>query len=179
MVVGVGVGGSVAVEGNVLPVAGGTAGIIVGNGSGQDKIESINTATTSTTSKTSSSSSSPTASPTPYNIYPRFDSTSRQQSAFARDLERIAQPGSVRSVIGVRDKLLLWVASLTPAQASELSRNPVVSPTWCYMLRSYTLSLGPGPQCGSTNTAHSEKGESKWHVLTVELSSRDLLTSKA
>jgi hypothetical protein len=40
IVVGVGVGGSVAVEGNILPeVAGGTAGIIVGNGSGQDKIE--------------------------------------------------------------------------------------------------------------------------------------------
>ena len=130
MVVGVGIGGSVAVGGNVLPVAGGAAGIIVGSGSGQDEID---TTSTSTTSKTSSSSSSPSASPTPYNIYPRFGSTSPQQSAFARDLERIAQPGSVRSIIGVRNKLLLWVASLTPAQASELSRNPVVSPTWCYV----------------------------------------------
>ena len=67
------------------------------------------------------------ASPTPYNIYPKFDSTPSQKSAFARNLEQIAQRGSVRSITGGRNQLLLWVASLTPAQASELTRNPVVS----------------------------------------------------
>ena len=142
MVVGVGVGGSVAVGGNTLPVAGGTGGIIVANGPGQDKIDPIDTSTTPTTSSISSSTSgstststststSSTARPTPYNIYPKLDSTPTQRSAFARKLEQIALPGSVRSITGVRDKLLLWVANLTPAQASELSRDLVVSPLPC------------------------------------------------
>jgi len=158
IVVGVGVGGSVAVEGNIIPVAGGTAGVIVASGPGQDELDPIDsstiptdtssTPTTSTsTSKSSSgstsrstsrskssSTSSSTARPTPYNIYPKLDSTPPEQSAFARDLERIAQSGSVRSITGVRDKLLLWVAAVTPAQASELSRNPVVSPLVLYIL---------------------------------------------
>jgi hypothetical protein len=131
-VVGVGVGGSVAVGGNILPVAGGTAGIIVENGPGKDKIDPIDTSPTPTTTKSTtsstSSSTSSTARPTPYNIYPKLDSTQPQRSAFARKLEQIASPGSVKSITGVRDKLLLWVANLTPAQASELSREPVVSP---------------------------------------------------
>jgi len=142
IVVGVGVGGSIAVEGNIIPVAGGTAGVIVAGGPGQDELDPINrstdasTPTTSTSTSesksssrsTSRSTSSSTGIPTPYNIYPKLDSTLLEQSAFARDLERIAQSGSVRSITGVRDKLLLWVAALTPVQASELSRNPVVSP---------------------------------------------------
>jgi hypothetical protein len=68
MVVRLGVGGSVVVEGNILPVAGGTEGIIVENSSGQDEIDPIDTSTTSSRSSSSrSSSSSSTASPTPYN----------------------------------------------------------------------------------------------------------------
>jgi len=150
IVVGVGVGGSIAVEGNIIPVAGGTAGVIVASRPGQDKLDPIDSSTdtttpttTSTSSKSSSSSSSRSTSiplssssarPTPYNIYPKLDSTPPEQSAFAGDLERIAQPGSVRSITGVRDKLLLWVAALTPVQASELSRNPVVSPLDLYIL---------------------------------------------
>ena len=137
IVVGVGVGGSVAVGGNTLPVAGGTEGVIVANGSGQDKIDPINTSTTLTTSSTTSSttrstssSTSSTARPTPYNIYPKPDSTPPERSAFARKLEQIALPGSVKSITGVRDKLLLWVANLTPAQASEISRDLVVSPLY-------------------------------------------------
>jgi hypothetical protein len=128
MVVGAGVGGSVVVGGNVLPVAGGTAGIIVENSSGQDETDST-TPTTSPTSSSSSrsSSSSPTASPTPYNIYPKKDSTPSQQSAFTRNLVQIAKPGSVRSITGRQDRLLLWVASLTPDQASEIRRHTVVS----------------------------------------------------
>ena len=152
IVVGVGVGGSIAVEGNIIPVAGGTAGVIVTNRPGQDRLDPIDSSTiptdtttpttTSTSSRSSSSStsystsrstSSSTARPTPYNIYPKLDSTRPEQSAFARGLERIAQPGSVRSITGVRDKLLLWVAALTPVQASELSRNPVVSPLVLYI----------------------------------------------
>jgi len=135
LVVGVGIGGSVSVGGHILPVAGGTEAIIGENGSGQDELSTINTSTTSSSasstssstsrSTSSSTSSSSSASPTPYNIYPRLGSTPSQQSAFARDLEQIAQPGSVRSITGRR--LLLWVASLTPAQASEVQRNPVVS----------------------------------------------------
>jgi len=146
LVVGVGIGGSVSVGGHILPVAGGTEAIIGENRSGQDELSTINTSTTSsTTSSASSSSSSSTsrstsssssASPTPYNIYPRLGSTPSQQSAFARDLEQIARPGSVRSITGRR--LLLWVASLTPAQASEVQRNPVVSVSYnfgsCYNL---------------------------------------------
>lgn len=131
MVVGSGIGGSVVVGGNVLPVAGGTEGIIVENSSGQDEIDPTTPTTSPTsspTSSSSSSSSSPTASPTPYNIYPKKDSTPSQKSAFTRNLVQIAKPGSVRSITGRQDRLLLWVASLTPAQASELSRNPVVSP---------------------------------------------------
>jgi len=132
MVVGVGVGGAVAVGDSIVPVAGGTEGIIIEGSSGQDELSTISdTSTTpSTTSRStsrSSSTSSSTASPTPYNIYPKLDSAPPQQSAFARNLEQIAQPGSVRRITGSRDRLLLWVASLTPAQASELSRNPVVS----------------------------------------------------
>jgi len=131
LVVGVGIGGSVSVGGHILPVAGGTEAIIGENGSGQDELSTINTSTTSSSasltssSTSSSSSSSSSASPTPYNIYPRLGSTPSQQSAFARDLEQIARPGSVRSIAG--QQLLLWVASLTPAQASEVQRNPVVS----------------------------------------------------
>ena len=140
MVVGVGAGGSVVVGGNILPVAGGTEAIIEQNSSGQDELSTIesdtsttptSTSTSTKASKSSSSSSSTSssmASPTPYNIYPKFDSTPSQQSAFARNLEQIAQRGSVRSITGGRNRLLLWVASLTPAQASELTRNPVVSP---------------------------------------------------
>ena len=132
MVVGVGVGGAVAVGDSVLPVAGGTKGIIIEDSSGQDELSTISdTSTTPTTtsrsSSKSSSTSSSTANPTPYNIYPKLDSGPAQQSAFARNLKQIAQPGSVRRITGSRDQLLLWVASLTPAQASELSRNPVVS----------------------------------------------------
>jgi hypothetical protein len=129
---GVGIGGSVAVGGNILPVAGGSKGIIEAGGSGQLEVDPIGTASRSpsrsTSKSSSSSSSSATASPTPYNIYPKPDSTLSQQSAFAQDLERIAQPGSVTRITGGRDQLLLWVASLTPAQASGISRNPVVSP---------------------------------------------------
>jgi len=144
VVVGVGVGGAVAVGGSVLPVAGGSEGIIELGSSGQVELDPIDTATTPTTtsestsrsrsrpSSRSSSSSSSTASPTPYNIYPKLDSTLPQQSAFAQELERIAQPGSVTRITGGRDQLLLWVASLTPAQASQLSRNPVVSPLLLY-----------------------------------------------
>ncbi len=143
IVLGVGVGGSVVVGGNILRVEGGTEVIIAENSSGQDELSTISdsdtsTTTTSSTSKstsksTSSSTSSSTTSsvlpsPTPYNIYPKRDSTPPQQSAFTQHLEQIAQPGSVRSITGGRDQLLLWVASLTPTQASELSRNPVVSP---------------------------------------------------
>ena len=158
IVIGLGVGGSVYVGGNIIPIAGGTEGIIEENSSGQDEVVPIDTSTAptrtdtsttrtstsstststskskskskskSTSKLTSSSTSSSTASPTPYNIYPKLDSTARQQLAFAQDLEQVAQPGSVKSITGARDKLLLWVASLTPAQASELSRNPVVSP---------------------------------------------------
>jgi hypothetical protein len=135
IIVGVGVGGSVAVGGNILPVAGGTEGVIVANGSGQDEVDPIDTSTTPTTSSISSSissstssSTSSTARPTPYNIYPKLDSTPPQRSAFTRRLEQIALPGSVQSITGVRDKLLMWVANLTPAQASELSRDLVVSP---------------------------------------------------
>jgi len=127
MVVGVGVGRSVSIGGNILHVAGGTKAIIEENSSGQDELSTIHS-DTSTTTSTSSSTSSSSASPTPYNIFPKQGSTRHQQSAFTRDLERIAQPGSVRRITGLRDKLLLWAASLTPAQASELSRNPVVSP---------------------------------------------------
>ena len=120
VIVGVGAGGSVAVGGgHVFEVAGGTAVIIEENSSGEDEPSTVSTST---------SSSSSTASPTPYNIYPRPGSTRLQQSAFARNLEQIAQPGSVRSITGSRDKLLLWVASLTPSQASELNHDPVVSP---------------------------------------------------
>ena len=147
LVVGVGVGGAVAVGDSIVSVPGGSEGIIIENSSGQDELSTIDsdTSTTRTTSspststsrstsrsrstpRPSSSTSSSTASPTPYNIYPNPQSTRPQQSAFTRDLERIAQPGSVRRITGLRDKLLLWAASLTPAQASELSRNPVVSP---------------------------------------------------
>ena len=132
-VVGVGVGGSVAVDGIIIPIAGGTAGVIVASSPGQDKLDPDTSITSTSTSKlssrsTSRSTTSPTARPTPYNIYPKLDSTPPQQSAFERDLERIAQSGSVQSITGVRDKLLLWVANLTPDQASELGRNPVVSP---------------------------------------------------
>jgi len=126
LVVGVGIGGAVDVGGSTFPVPGGTEVII----NGEDEAVTIETTTTPTTRSTSSSttsSSSSTASPTPYNIYPNPQSTRPQQSAFTRDLERIAQPGSVKSITGGLNKLLLWVASLTPAQASELSRNPVVS----------------------------------------------------
>ena len=149
MVVGVGIGGAVAVGDNILPVAAGTEAIIEENSSGGDELSTIesHTSTTTTSSEStsksrstsrsssrssSSSTSSSTASPTPYNIYPRLDSTPPQQSAVAQHLEQIAQPGSVRSITGGRDQLLLWVASLTPAQASELSRNPVVS--LCHIL---------------------------------------------
>ena len=118
IVVGVGIGGAVYVGGSTFLVPGGTEVII------NSKDEPV-TIETSTTRSTSSSSS--TASPTPYNIYPNPQSTRHQQSAFARNLERIAQPDSVKSITGGLDQLLLWVASLTPAQASELSRNPVVS----------------------------------------------------
>ena len=123
MVVGVGVGGAVAVGGNILPVAGGTEAIIEENSSGQDELSTIESDTTTTTSSTSTSKSSSTssstsrssssstsssrASPTPYNIYPRLDSTPPQQSAFAQHLQQIAQPGTVRSITGVRDRLLL------------------------------------------------------------------------
>jgi len=156
MVVGVGVGGAVAVGGNILPVAGGTEAIIEENSSGQDELSTIKSDTTATTSSTSTSKSSSTssstsrssssstsssrASPTPYNIYPRLDSTPPQQSAFAQHLQQIAQPGTVRSITGVRDRLLLWVASLTPAQASELSRDPVVSPL-LYILTAIVISM--------------------------------------
>jgi len=134
MVVGVGIGGAVAVGDTILPVAGGTEAIIEESSSGQDELSTVESDTSTTTSRSSSSSRSRTssssssiASPTPYNIYPRLDSTPRQQSAFAQHLAQIARPGSVRRITGVRDRLLLWVASLTPAQASELSRDPVVS----------------------------------------------------
>ena len=127
VVVGVGVGGSIAVGGNIFHVAGGTEVIIEEGSSGQEELSTVDTSTTSTTSSTSSSSSSSVASQTPYNIYPKHDSTSPQQSAFVQHLEQVAQPGSVRTITGGRDQLLLWVASLTPAQASGLSRNPVVS----------------------------------------------------
>ncbi len=140
IVVGTGVGGSVVVGGNILPVAGGTEVIIVENSSGQDEASTISesdldtsTSLTSRSTSSSSSSTSSVASPTSYNIYPKLDSTPPQQSAFARNLEQIAQPGSVRQITGGRDQLLLWVASLTPAQASELSRNPVVSPLMPYL----------------------------------------------
>src|SRR6266545_1250106 len=137
MVVSVGVGRAVAVGDNILPVAGGTEAIIEENSSGQDELSTIESDTATTSSKSSSksspsssssSSSSSMASPTPYNIYPRLNSIPAQQSAFARHLEQIAQPGSVRRITGGRNQLLLWVASLTPAQASQLSRDPVVSP---------------------------------------------------
>ena len=125
MVVGVGIGGSVVVGGDILHVAGGTEAIIVENSSGQDELSSIDTSTTSTSSSTSSS---PSASPTPYNIYPSAGSTPPQQSAVTQELEQIAQPGSVRSITGGRGQLLLWVASLTPDQATKLRGNSVVSP---------------------------------------------------
>ena len=144
MVVGVGVGGAVAVGNNILSVAGGLKGIIEVGSSGQVEVDPIETATTLTrtsTSHSSSPSSSSTASPTPYNIYPKLDSTLPQQSTFAQDLERIAQPGSVIRITGGRDQLLLWVASLTPAQASELSRNPVVSPL-VYFTAQAVVDLG-------------------------------------
>ena len=133
VVVGVGIGGAVAVGDNLLPVAGGIEAIIEENSSGQDELSTVHSDTTTTTTSSTSTSkstskSSSTASPTPYNIYPKRDSTLPQQSAFAQHLEQIAQPGSVRGITGGRDQLLLWVASLTPTQASELSRNPVVSP---------------------------------------------------
>jgi len=155
MVVGVGVGGAVAVGGSLLPVAGGERGVIEVGSSGEVEVDPFDTTTTPTTttkstsrstsssrstsrsssrSSSTSSSSSSTASPTPYNIYPKLDSTLPQQSAFAQDLERIAHPGSVVRITGGRDQLLLWVASLTPAQASELSRNPVVSPLLYFTL---------------------------------------------
>ena len=132
IIYGVGIGGSVAVGGDILHIAGGTEVIIVENSSGQDEASTIDSTTTSKSkskskSSSSSSTSSSTASPTPYNIYPKLDSTAHQQSAFAKDLEKVALPGSVRRITGIRDRLLLWVASLTPAQASELGRNPVVS----------------------------------------------------
>ena len=130
IIVGVGIGGSVSVGGNILPVAGGTVKIIEENSSGQDELSTIESdiSTSRSTSRSSSSSSSSSkASPTPYNIYPKLDSTPPQQSTFAQHLGQIARPGSVRSITGGRGQLLLWVASLIPAQASELSRNPVVS----------------------------------------------------
>ena len=140
VVVGAGIGGFVAVGGIILPVEGDTAVIIEENNSGQDELSTISHSDTSTipttssesisTSTSSSTSSSSTASPTPYNIYPKLDSTSPEQNAFAQNLERIAQAGSVRRITGGRDQLLLWVASLTPAQASELSRNPTVGPVF-------------------------------------------------
>jgi len=124
IVIGLGVGGSVYVGGNIIPIAGGTEGIIEENSSGQDEVVPIDTSTAPTrtdtsttrtstrststpTSKskskskstslklTSSSTSSSTASPTPYNIYPKLDSTARQQLAFAQDLEQVAQPGGL------------------------------------------------------------------------------------
>jgi len=82
MVVGVGVGGAVAVGGNILPIAGGTGAIIEENSSGQDELSTIESDTSSSksssTSRSSSrsssaSSSSLRASPTRYNIYPRLD----------------------------------------------------------------------------------------------------------
>ena len=151
IVYGVGIGGSVAVGGGLLQIEGGTEVVIVEDSSGQDEVSTIDsdtsptttTTTTSTstskstssstpstssssTSSSSSSTSSSSASPTPYNIYPKRDTTPRQQSAFAQELAQVALPGSIRRVTGARDRVLLWVASLTPAQASELSRNPVV-----------------------------------------------------
>src|SRR6266498_146258 len=60
MVVGVGVGGSVSVGGNILPAAGGTGAIIEDNSSGQDELSTISSTTSSTSS---SSSASPTSSP--------------------------------------------------------------------------------------------------------------------
>ena len=166
LVVGAGIGGFVAVGGNILPIAGGTEAIIIENSSGQDELSPVDGSTTSSTSLSStslsstslsstslsstslsstlssstSSSSTPSSSavpsPTPYNIYPRTGLTSAQRLAFERDLQQITQPGSVQSITGVRDKLLLWVASLTPAQASELSNNPVVSPLYFQLSRS-------------------------------------------
>lgn len=121
MVVGFGIGGSVSVGGDIIPVAGGTEGIIMEDSSGHDELSTVDTSTTT------SSSSSPSASPTPYNIYPRSGSTSHQQSAFEEHLRQIAHQASVTRISGSGNKLLLWVASLTPAQASELGRNPVVS----------------------------------------------------
>jgi hypothetical protein len=121
LVVGVGIGGAVSVGGRVVPVAGGVAGIVEPNGPGGEDLH-----TTSTASSTSSSSSG-TPSPTPYNIYPKPGSTAAQLLAFERNLNRIAQPGSVTSITGARNRLLLWTAKLTPVQASELHQNPVVS----------------------------------------------------
>jgi hypothetical protein len=121
LVVGVGIGGAVSVGGKIIPVAGGVAGIVEPNGHGGEDLH-----TTSTASSTSSSSSG-TPSPTPYNIYPRPGSTPAQLLAFERNLKRIGQPGSVSSIIGARNRLLLWTATLTPVQASELHQNPLVS----------------------------------------------------
>jgi hypothetical protein len=122
LVVGVGIGGAVSVGGKVVPVAGGVAGIVEPNGPGGEELNTVHT-----TSTASSTSSSPSGTPTPYNIYPRPGSTAAQLVAFERNLNRIAQPGTVTSITGARNRLLLWTTTLTPVQASELNQNPVVS----------------------------------------------------
>jgi hypothetical protein len=119
MVVGAGIGGAVSVGGKIIPVGGGVAGIVEPNGPGGEELSTVHT--------TSSTSSSPSGTPTPYNIYPRPGSTAAQLVAFERNLNRIAQPGTVTSITGARNRLLLWTAKLTPVQASELHQNPVVS----------------------------------------------------
>jgi hypothetical protein len=124
LVVDVGIGGAVSVGGKVVPVAGGMAGIVETNGSGGEELSTVHT--TSTASSTSSSSSG-TPSPTPYNISPRPGSTAAQRLAFEHNLNWIAQPGSVSSTTGTQNRLLLWTATLTPVQASDLNQNPVVS----------------------------------------------------
>jgi hypothetical protein len=122
MVVGAGIGGAVSVGGKIIPVGGGVAGIVEPSGPGGEELSTVHT-----TSTASSTSSSPSGTPTPYNIHPRPGSTAAQLLAFERNLNRIAQPGSVSSITGARNRLLLWTANLTPVQASELHQNPVVS----------------------------------------------------
>jgi hypothetical protein len=122
MVVGAGIGGAVSVGGKIIPVGGGVAGIVEPNGPGGEELSTVHT-----TSTASSTSSSPSGTPTQYNIYPRPGSTAAQLLAFERNLNQIAQPGSVTSITGARNRLVLWTAKLTPVQASELHQNPAVS----------------------------------------------------
>jgi hypothetical protein len=174
MVVGAGIGGAVSVGGKVIPVKGGVAGIVEPSGPGGEDLGIVHT-----TSTASSTSSSPSGTPTPYNIHPRPGSTAAQLLAFERNLNRIAQPGSVTSITGARNRLLLWTANLTPVQASELHQNPVVSPA-AVEIAEYSLvsiqvqginedrqiplnletvsgSVNPSPDCPPESCSHKKR----------------------